>query len=237
MKGVYKDKIHGGWIAIYGNEYKKHFQTEKLAKKQRREWENDFGELHMGPQPKYYAGVRSGNLKVVGPTGNKKNHSQELLTRNMKTGKLETYAATNIVSQSVKGNRGINKKQRNSTTGYPGVQLIKQGRYKGCYKGCVKINKHSYVTPYFESPKEAFQAKQKIIDNYYQKGKLPDPQKAKTNSGHKYISKIIRKGRQPRWVCDMRIKGNRYLFYGKSLDESLNSRNEILNTHNLPIPD
>lgn len=236
MKGVYKDEAHGGWVASYGKEYRKHFPTKEQAEKQRQNWETLFGELNNG-HPKNWDGKESGNLKVVGSTGKTKNHSQILLVKNKITGKYSEVTAKDFSRGGVKGTFGYACKQTNNTTGYSGVQQAKKGIYKGKYLGVITINKHTYVTPHFDLPKEAYQAKQKILIDYLQKGTLPDPTKTKAKSGHKYITYDSRKNRAKRYSVHIRKKVGKCRKEFSTFSEALAYRNQWLTTHNLPIPD
>lgn len=237
MKGVYKDEAHGGWVASYGKDLKKHFKSEKSAKLQREKWERIYGIPTRGSQGRDYSGIEIGNFKVIGNTSEYKNHSQLLVVRNQLTNKVTTVTASNLLSGNTKGNFGYSRKQKNNTTGYPGVLRKKSGPYKGKYIGTVKINKHTYVTPHFDSPKEAYQAKQKILIDYLQKGTLPDPTKTKAKSAHKYITYDSRKNRAKRYVIDIRNKAGRCCKAFLALSDALAYRNQWLNDHNLPIPD
>lgn len=237
MKGVYKDNHRGGWIAIYGKGLKKHFKSEKSAKSQREKWERIYGIPTRGSQGRDYSGIEIGNFKVIGNTSEYKNHSQLLVVRNQLTNKVTTVTASNLLSGSIKGNFGYSRKQKNNTTGYPGVLRRKSGPYKGKYIGTVKINKHTYVTSYFDLPKEAYQSKQKILMNYLQKGILPDSTKTKAKSGHKYITYDSRKNRAKRYVVDINNKTGKCRKAFLTLSEALAYRNQWLTDHNLPIPD
>lgn len=237
MKGVYADKAHGGWIAIYGKDLKKHFKSEESAQLQREKWEQIYGASTMGPQRKDYSGIEIGHFKVIGSTDEYKSHSQLLVVRNQLTNKVTTITATNLLSGGTKGSFGYSRKQKNNTTGYPGVLLKKSGIYRGKYVGNVTINKHTYVTSYFDSPKEAYQAKQKMLMNYLQKGIVPDPTKTKAKSGHKYITYDSRKNRTKKYVVNIQNKAGRCRKAFLTFAEALAYRNQWLTDHNLPIPD
>lgn len=237
MKGVHEDKAHGGWIATYGKDLKKHFKSEESAQLQREKWEQIYGIPTMGSQGRDYSGIEIGNFKVIGNTNEYKNHSQLLVVRNQLTNKVTTVTAVNLLSGNTKGNFGYSRKQKNNTTGYPGVLRKKSGPYKGKYIGTVAINKYTYVTPYFDLPKEAYQAKQKILIDYLQKNILPDPTKTKAKSGHKYITFDSRKNRAKKYVVDIRNKTGRCHKAFLTLPQALIYRNQWLTDHNLPIPD
>lgn len=236
MKGVYADSTHGGWVASYGKEYRKRFPTKEQAKKQRQNWEALFGELN-GGHPKDWSGKESGNLKVVGSTGKNKKHSQILLVKNKITGKYSEVTAKDFSRGGVKGTFGYDRKQTNNTTGYSGVQQTKKGIYKEKYLGVVTINKHTYVTSHYDSPKEAYKAKQKILMDYLQKGVLPDLTKTKAKSGHKYITYDSRKNRAKKYAVRIQNKIGKCRTTFNTLPEALIYRNQWLTEHNLPIPD
>lgn len=237
MKGVYTDEAHGGWVASYGRDLKKHFKNEESAKTQRKEWEQIYGIPTMGGQGKDYSGIKTGNFKVIGNTNEYKNHSQLLVVRNQLTHEVRTITAVHLLSGNAKGNFGYSRKQKNNKTGYPGVLRKKSGPHKGKYFGAVTINKHTYVTSYFDLPKEAYQTKQKILIDYLQKGVLPYPAKTKAKSGHKYITYDSRKNRAKRYVVDINNKTGKCRKAFLTLSEALAYRNQWLTDHNLPIPD
>jgi hypothetical protein len=232
MKGVRKDKARGGWTASYGSEYRKHFQTEQQAKNQREKWEKLFGKINMG-HPKDWSNKISGNLRIVGSTGKTRNKSQVLLARNLVTNELVEVTAKDFARGGNKGLHHHPKVNSNNTTGYVGVKKNKDNKYFGV----VVINKRAYVTSAFSEAKDAYQAKEKILNNFLVNGILPNPKKAKTNTGHKYISKIVREGREPRWEVKKMFKGKRYRKCFNNFTDALTYRNQWLTDHNLPIPD
>ena len=236
MKGVQKDKNHGGWIVNYGSDIKRHFKTEKEAISKRKKLEEQFGKPIGGPKRKDYSGMVFGNIKVIGSTDEYKGHSQLVLVKNIKTNKYRTVTIGSLISGSFKGNDGYSRKQKNNTTGYSGVQLITRGIYKGMYKGAITIKKKAYITPAFKNPQEAYKAKEKILKNYLEKGFLPDPSRAKTNTRKKYISFIKRVGRTSKYVFEIKRSGKKYSKRFNTLNEAVTYRNDFLKEHNLPIP-
>lgn len=223
MTGVFKDNIHGGWIANYGKHYKKHFVHKNDAIQQRKAWESIFGIPKCGKR-RNVNGLVFGNITVIHDTGENIGKDQMVLARNNITGVVKEHSLGSLVSGSTNGSNGWNQPQKNNSSGFTGVS-----KHKDKWRAQITINKNHYYLGDYILKEEAHKKYKEAVDNI-KKGILP-------NSRPHYLSNSRIKGifitPYGTYRVSKDINGKRYRKTFTQLKDAKKYMSKLLKEHGL----
>lgn len=203
----------------------------------------------MSNQMKDYRGIKKGNWQVIDTTLEKDNSSNQIIVvekiNGADKGVIKLVRASSFMRGQVpmtyhdKKKALFNKKKfKTNTTGYRNVIQSYKGRYKGMFRGQLNVQGKVYRTSWYKTAEEASKQVKLMRRNWVEKDILPNPQLAKTKTGHKYISFVQTKAGTNEYHFQKRV-GTKLVVnrYFRTLTDALTYRNQWLTDHNLPIPD